>query len=301
MMPFRMPRHAMPLAAVGLITFSLPAIAAMMAPPSISIVAPEPGATIRGSSIPLKVSIQNFNLECANAGKTNAPMGEGHVHVLVDGMDMPHLIAPYCSTSIAIPGQGLGAGKHTITAALANDAHAMNSMPVSVTVNYVPTSSEALPSAMEGGKPGLTILSPKKGATVGKRFNLVMAVSHFDLSCNLEGKKDLAGWGHLHVFVRQDGETTAAPSTPMVAMMQTPAGMKMGKMLMAQTNMSMDQLKPLMTMAEPAMVGMPCTKTVPVDLTSWRSGSAQILVQLANNDHMPTMDASPVVVDVKLK
>lgn len=291
----------MPLAAAGLITLSLPAIAAMMAPPSISIVTPEAGAAIHGSSIPLKVSIQNFNLECANAGKTNAPMGEGHIHVMVDGMDMPHLIAPYCSTSISIPGQGLAAGKHTITAVLANDAHAMNSMPVSVTVNYAPTRSEALPSAMEGGKPRLTILSPKNGATVGKRFNLVMAVSHFDLSCNLEGKKDLAGWGHLHVFVHQDGETTAAPSTPMVAMMQTPAGMKMGKMLMDQTHMSMDQLKPLMTMAEPAMIGMPCTKTVPVHLTSWRSGSAQILVQLANNDHMPTMGASPVVVDVKLK
>ena len=141
----------MPLAAAGLITLSLPAIAAMMIPPSISILTPEAGAAIHGSSIPLKVSIQNFKLECANAGKTNAPLAEGHIHVMVDGMDMPHLIAPYCSTSIAIPGQGLAAGKHTITAVLSNDAHAMNSMPVSVTINYTPTSSEALPSAMAGG------------------------------------------------------------------------------------------------------------------------------------------------------
>ncbi|MFN2527300.1 MAG: hypothetical protein ABR584_01115 [Candidatus Baltobacteraceae bacterium] len=144
-------------------------------------------------------------------------------------------------------------------------------------------------------------MSPKNGARVGKRFNLVMAVNNFDLSCRLEGKKDLEGWGHLHVFVRQLGQTTAAPGTPMVAMMQTPAGMKTGKMLMVQTHMSMDQLKPLMMMAEPAMIGMPCTKTVPVDLSSWRLGSAKILVQLANNDHMPTRGASPATLDVILK
>ncbi|MDQ2680343.1 MAG: hypothetical protein M3Y21_04885 [Candidatus Eremiobacteraeota bacterium] len=294
-------RLVMSLATAGLIALSLPAIAAMTAPPSISIVTPQAGATIHSSSIPLKVAIRNFNLECLNVGKTNASTDEGHIHVMVDGMDMPHLIAPYCSTSISIPGQGLSAGKHTITAMLANDAHAMNSMPVSVTIDYAPTSPKALPSAMMGGKPSLTILAPKNGATVGKRFNLVMAVSHFDLSCNLEGKKDVEGWGHLHVFVHQNGETTASPGTPMVAMMQTPAGMEMGKMLMEQTHMSTDQLKPLMTMAEPAMIGMPCTKTAPIDLTSWRSGSAQILVQFANNDHMPTMGATPVVVDVKLK
>ncbi|MFN2527299.1 MAG: hypothetical protein ABR584_01110 [Candidatus Baltobacteraceae bacterium] len=153
MIAFRMPKIVVPFAATGLLLLSLPAIAAMMAPPSISILNPQAGATIRGTLIPLQVSIQHFNLECANAGKTNVPMGEGHIHVMVDGMDMPHLIAPFCSTSIAIPGQGLTAGKHTITAVLASDAHAMNSMPVSVTVTYVPPSSQRVPSAMTGANP----------------------------------------------------------------------------------------------------------------------------------------------------
>ncbi len=289
------------LAAAALIAFSLPAMAVLMAPPAISIVAPTAGATVRGGSIPVSVSINNFNLECSNAGKTNAPMGEGHIHIMVDGMDMAHLIAPFCSKKISIPGQGLAPGKHTITAVLANDAHAINSVPVSVPFSYQPTGSERLPMAMSGGKPGVTILSPKNGAKVRKRFNLVLAVNHFDLSCNLEGKQDLAGWGHLHVFVHQNGQTSASASTPIAGMMQTPQGMKMGKELMGQTHMSMDQLKPMMTMAEPAMISMPCTKSVPVDLTTWHSGPAKIVVQLANNDHMPTMSASPAVIDVRLK
>lgn len=280
---------------------SIPAVGAMTAPPSISVVSPAAGATVRGSAIPLTVAIHNFDLECANVGKTNAPMGEGHVHVMVDGMNMAHLIGPFCSKTISIPGQGLAAGKHMLTVALANDAHVMNSMPVSVPFVYEPTGSNALPSAMTGGKPSLRVLSPRNGASVNKRFNLVLAVKNFDLSCALEGKKDVEGYGHVHVFVQQSGETTASPATPMLSMMQTPEGMKMGQMLVKQTGMTIDQLKPMMTMGEPGMVGMPCTKTIPVDLSTWHSGPAKVIVQLANNDHMPTMGATPAIIDVTLK
>lgn len=280
---------------------SIPAVGAMISPPSISVVSPSAGATVPGSAIPLTVAIRNFHLECANVGKTNAPMGEGHVHVMVDGMDMAHLIGPFCSKEISIPGQGLAGGKHTLTVALANDAHVMNSMPVSVPFVYEPAGSNELPSAMAGGKPSVRVLSPRNGASVSRRFNLVLAVNNFDLSCSLEGKKDVEGYGHVHVFVQQNGETTASPATPMVSVMQMPEAMKMGQMLVKQTGMTMDQLKLMMTMAEPAMIGMPCTKTVPVDLSTWRSGPAKIVVQLANNDHMPTMATSPAIVDVTLK
>ena len=273
----------------------------MMAAPSVSIVSPAPGATVRGASIPLVVAIQNFKLECADVGKTNAPTGQGHVHVMVDGMDMAHLIGPYCSRSISFSGQGLSAGKHMLTVALANDAHAMNSLPATIPFIYEPSGRNALPSAMMGGRASVHILSPKNGASVGKRFNLVLAVNNFDLSCKLEGKKDIAGWGHLHVFVQQGGETSASPNAPMVAMLQTPQGMKLGKMLARQTGMSMDQLKPLISMAEPAMIGMPCSKTIPVDLSSWHAGPAKIIVQLANNDHMPTMGTGPAIIGVNLK
>lgn len=280
---------------------AMPSIAATMATPMISVVSPAANATVRGTSIPVTVAIQHFNLECGNVGKTNAPMGEGHVHVMVDGMDMAHLIGPFCSKNIAIPGQGLSAGKHVLTVALANDAHALNSMPVSVPFVYEPSSANGLPSAMAGGKPALAVLSPKNGERVGKRFNLVLGIESFDLSCALEGKPNVAGWGHVHVFVQQAGETSAAPATPMVAMMQTPEGMKMGQMLMQSTGMTGEQLKPMLTMAQPALVGMPCSKTVPVDLSNWHAGPAKIIVQLANNDHMPTMGTAPAIVEVNVK
>lgn len=288
--------------AAGAILLSAPAIAAMMAPPSITITSPASGATVRGSSIPVSVAVHSFNFECANVGKTNVPMGEGHLHAMVDGMDMEHLVVgPGCDKSFSFSGQGLAPGKHMLTVVLATDAHVISSAPVSIPFNYEPSGVASLPSAMAGGKPSVRILSPKNGASISKKFDLVVAVNNFDLSCNLEGKKDVEGWGHLHVFVRQAGQTSASPATPMVAMMKTPQGMKTGQMLMKQTGMSMDQLKPMMTMGMPAMVSMPCAKTLPMDLSTWRSGHAKIMVQLAKNDHMPTMGASPATIDVNLK
>ncbi|HEY9181085.1 MAG TPA: hypothetical protein VIO32_10225 [Candidatus Baltobacteraceae bacterium] len=280
---------------------ALPAVAAMMAPPSLSVTSPSPGATIRGNSIPVSLAVHDFSIECANIGKTNTPMGEGHVHVMIDGMNMAHLALPQCSTSFSISTQGLSSGKHMLTVVLASDAHVMSSAPVTIPFRYEAAHSKGLPSAMTGGKPSLRILSPRSGASLGKRFNLVLAVDNFDLSCDLEGRKDVAGWGHVHVFVQQHGETTESAATPMVAMMKTPQGMKMGRMLMKQTGMSINQLKPMMMMAEPGLVGMPCTKTIPVDLSTWHSGPAKIVVQLANNDHMPAAGAAPAVLDVTLK
>ena len=59
--------------AAALILGSVPAIAAMMAPPSISVVSPLSGATVRGRTIPVTVAIHNFDLECANVGKRGGP------------------------------------------------------------------------------------------------------------------------------------------------------------------------------------------------------------------------------------
>lgn len=288
-------------AAAGLTALWVPAIAAMMAP-SVSITSPAPGATVRGNSIPVTVAVRNFHFECANVGKTNGPMGEGHLHAMVDGMDMAHLVVgPGCDERFSFSGQGLAPGKHMLTVVLATDAHAMSSAPASIPFKYEPSGSTSLPNAMASGKPSVRILSPKNGASIDKKFNLVLAVNHFDLSCNLEGRKDVEGWGHVHVFVQQAGETSASPATPMVAMMKTPEGMKMGQMLMKQTGMSMNQMKPMMTMAIPGMVSMPCAKTLAIDLSTWHSGPAKIIVQLAKNDHMPTMGASPAIIDVNVK
>ncbi len=285
--------------AVGAI--GVPAVASMMAPPSIAILAPATGSTVRGSTIPLRVAIHNYRLECTNMGKTNVPIREGHYHVMVDGMDMAHLVGPFCSPSVQLSGRGLAAGRHTITVVLATDAHAMASMPTSVTFNYQPVGTKPLPAPIRNGKPTVTVLSPRDGATVAKHFTLALNVRNFHLSCGLEGKRNIAGWGHIHVMVQQDGETSAAPATPLLAMMKTPMGMKAGKMMMMKTGMSRSTLMSMLGMAIPGMVGMPCTNRIPIDLSSWHNGPATIIVMLANNDHMPTMGAAPVVLHVNIR
>ncbi len=285
-------------AAIGLL--GVPAIAAMMAPPSISIASPAMGSTITGADIPVTVAVKNFTVNCANAGKTNAPMGEGHIHAMVDGLDMAHLTTVACSDHFSISGQGLKPGKHMLAVVLATDAHAMNSLPAMTTFTYEPRNANPLPGATTGA-PSVTVVSPKNGATVPSKFNLVLAVSNFHLSCDLEGKPDVAGWGHVHVMVQQQGETTANAAMPMVAMMKTSKGMSMAKAFMQETHMTMQQMQPMMTMAEPSMIGMPCTKTIPVDLSTWHSGKANIVVQLAKNDHMPAMGVAPATLTVNVK
>ncbi|HVA26907.1 MAG TPA: hypothetical protein VNF68_01940 [Candidatus Baltobacteraceae bacterium] len=280
---------------------SLPAIAGMMAPPSISIVSPAMGASVTSAEIPVTVDVKNFRLECASMGKTTAPMGEGHIHAMVDGMSVANLTSVACSDTFAISGQGLKPGKHMLTVVLANDAHAMNSLPTSVAFDYAPSAPKALPAAASSGKATVQLVSPKNGASVGRKFDLVLAVNNFDLSCALEGKPNVAGWGHVHVFVQQAGESSAAAATPMVAMMSTPEGMTMAKDFMMSSHMTMDEMKPLMMMSMPSMIGMPCTKSIPIDLSNWHSGPAKIVVQLANNDHMPTMGVAPVVFTVNVK
>ena len=285
-------------AAVGLL--GVPAVAAMMAPPSIAIVSPAMGTTITGANVPVTVSVKNFNLECANMGKTSVPMGEGHIHAMVDGMNMAHLTTVACSDRFTISTQGLKPGKHVLAVVLANDPHAMNSLPAMTAFVYQPSSPNPLPNPISG-KPSVSVVSPKNGASVPTKFDLVLAVNNFGLSCDLEGKPNVTGWGHVHVMVQQEGETSASAATPMVAMMKTPEGMAMGQKFMQETHMTTAQLQPMMTMSEPSLVGMPCTKTIPVDLSSWHSGRANIVVQLANDDHMPTMGTTPAMLAVNVK
>lgn len=276
------------------------AVAAMMAAPSVSITSPAAGATITSAGIPVSLAVRGFHVECVGIGKTSAPMGEGHVHAMLDGLSMAHLTNVACTDQFTISGEGLTPGRHTLAVLLANDAHAMNSLPAMVSFEYRPSHAQPLPAPISGA-PSIRILSPRSGSTVPRRFDLVLSVRNFGLSCNLEGKRDVAGWGHLHVMVQQRGETTSSPSTPMVAMMRTPQGMAMGRRFMQQSGMTIAQLQPMLTMAEPSLIGMPCARTVRVDLSTWHSGPARVIVQLANNDHMPTMGATPATISLNLR
>jgi hypothetical protein len=150
-----------------------------------------------------------------------------------------------------------------------------------VSFDYQPSTAASLPAGTAGAKPSVSIVSPADGATVNKTFDLKVAVQEFKLSCDAEGKPDAPGVGHLHVFVKQAGVTDKTPPEH---------GASMGGNSMSSGEMSMV-----------GMIGMPCTQTVPVNLSSWNSGKAKVIVLLASNDHMPAMGTQAAAITVNLK
>lgn len=236
--------------------------------PSVRFVSPRPNQTVVTTAIHIHLAVKNFDLECKYVGQKSVP-GRGHIHIMVDGTDMAHLINMYCSTNITIPGQGLAPGKHTIIAVLAGDMHNMVSKPAMLTINYEPkVAPSALPAPRATGAPTIHILYPRQGATVGPRFDLKVNWTNFTPSCRLEGKADVAGYGHIHVFVDPN----------MKAMM---AG-----------NMSA---------ALSGLLGMPCSHVIRVNLSGWSAGKHTIMVMLVNNDHTPVMPLVDAMVTVTLK
>lgn len=232
---------------------SVPVVAAEMpmASASVTIVSPAPGATITSNDIPVTVSTEHFTVECAHVGQPGVP-GRGNIHAMLDGMTMDQLTNFYCSK------------------------------PAMVSFNYRPTNPHVLPGPKaESAKRSVTVLSPAKGATVGKHFDLKLAVHNFTPSCNLEGRPDIAGYGHIHVFVTQAGVTDKKSYMPMA---MEPMG---------------GSPTPMMSLV--GMIGMPCASTIPVNLSTWHSGPAKILVMLVGNDHNPLPGVAPAAITVDVK
>jgi hypothetical protein len=271
-----------------------------MAMPTVAIESPTSGAVVTGTSFPVMVKASNFKIECADVGKPATPSVQGHVHAMVDGMDMEHLANMYCSDRFSISTAGLKAGKHMLTVVLANDAHQMDSSPVSVPFTYAPTAEQPLPQS-DARKASITILSPKNGESVERKFDVKLAVTGFHDSCDLEGRPNVPGYGHLHIFVTQSGVTDKTAAAPMVAMMQTPSGKMVAEKLGKETGMSMDQITSMASMAMVGLQGMPCSSTIPVDVTTWQRGPARIMIMLANDDHEPTAGVAPAAITVNVK
>lgn len=295
---------AIAVAAVG-IALTAPAVRlsaqqSMSAMPEVSIASPAAGSTISGGKLDVTVKASNFKIECANVGQPGTLAMQGHVHAMVDGMDMEHLSGMYCSDHFTISTAGLKPGKHMLTVVLADDAHAMASLPASIPFELDSASAQALPPA-SSEKATIAIVSPKNGDVVGRKFDLKLATSHFNLSCDLEGRADIAGTGHLHVFASEAGVTDKTGPAPMMAMMATEKGKMIAQKMSKDTGMPMARLQSMMTMAMPGLLGMPCTTTVPVDLSAWKAGTVKLTVMYANNDHMPTAGVTPASVSLTLR
>jgi hypothetical protein len=240
--------------------------------PSLMVLSPSNGDTITSTDIPASVQVSNFTLSTPDVGLPDKD-GEGHIHVMLDGMNMGVLFNFYTTPQFTLPGEGIKPGQHTLTFDLASNTHMdMEDTVTSVTVNYQPLAVQPAPQANQSSAaPEVSIVWPSDGATVGPLFTLRVNKKNFTPSLQLEGKPNLAGYGHYHVIVD-------------MPMMDTSGGAGMDGM---------------MSMA--GMIGMPGNDDIPVDLRAWPNGKHTITVEPVQDDHTPIQGASPGMITITLQ
>ena len=243
--------------------------------PSIEILSPVAGTPVTTDAVDVKLKISNFDIDCAQVGRPDGE-GVGHVHVMLDGMTMATLTNFYCSDTFTIPGDGLTAGKHTLIVDLATNTH-MDMMETAqqVEFDYQPANVTPLPAANDLGEPGVELVSPLDGATVPAKFTVEVKAVNFAPSEVLEGKGNVPGYGHYHVFVdtpmgMMDAGMTGTPEEGDAEMMASPEA-------------GMDDHMAMMSMA--GMVLMPGSDTFELDLTAWGAGEHTIWIEPVQNDH----------------
>ena len=237
--------------------------------PSLAVLSPSNGDTVTSTDIPVSVRVSNFTLSTPDVGLPDKD-GEGHIHVMLDGMNMGVLLNFYTTPQFTLPGEGMKPGQHTLTFDLASNTHMdMEDTVTSVTINYQPLTAKAAPQANPSADtPEVSIVWPPNGATVGPVFTLQVNKKNFTPSLELEGKPNLAGFGHYHVFVDMD---------------MSGMGMEGGMMSMA------------------GMIGMPGSDTIPVDLRAWSNGQHSITVEPVQDDHTPIQGATPAMITINLQ
>src|SRR6516225_8057876 len=149
----------------------------------VTITSPAPGTTVTGNSVTVHVQATGYRDTCALAGKQVMAMEAtttGHYHVLLDGS----LVNMFCTPTAVVSLQNVKPGMHTLTVVPALDDHAqVTASARSVMFDYAPaTPLPALAGMMTMGKPSITIVSPKPGATVSGNFTVKVRVKDFHLS-----------------------------------------------------------------------------------------------------------------------
>ena len=163
----------------------------------IDVQAPSGGA-ITDDTVPTKLAVSNFKVDCRFAGTPNRS-GVGHYHIELDGS----LVNMFCRPGAAISMQNVAPGKHELIFLPATNDHTDDfGAEKKVAFTYKPAQPlPAIKAEQPSGKPSIRILSPKPGSTVRGSFDLKVAPSNFEFSCALYGKKNVAGYGHWHANV----------------------------------------------------------------------------------------------------
>jgi hypothetical protein len=99
------------------------------------------------------------------------------------------------------PMQNVKPGKHTFTVIPAQNDHTeITPNAQSVSIEYEPTNAlPAITDAAFSGQKLIKILSPAPGSTLKGAFDVTVQVTNFNVSCDLIGKPDVAGYGHWHL------------------------------------------------------------------------------------------------------
>ena len=166
----------------------------------VAIVSPAAMTKVTGNSVAVQVRATGFTDTCALAGKHLTGMeatATGHYHVLLDGA----LVNMYCTPTAVVSLQNVKPGMHTLTVVPALDDHQQVTHSArSIMFDYAPARPlPGLTGMMTMGKPSITILSPKPGATVSGTFIVTVRIKDFRASCALYGKPNLEGYGHWHL------------------------------------------------------------------------------------------------------
>lgn len=227
--------------------------------PQITIVSLKDGEVVTANAVPIILQIRNWTLDCSLAGTPNKG-GTGHWHLLLD----KGLVNMICDPVTTLVLQNVKPGKHVLAAVPAqNDHEELEKAEVKTTFDYQPANPLPPVAGLNLGKPSISILSPKNGATVsGQTFSLLFDVRNFRLSCDLLGRPQVNGTGHWHVNV----DTTQGPMMGMLT-----------------------------------MLSMGCTNSFEVQLAGIKPGTHKFFVLLVDNLHAPFHPAVEAAVTVNVK
>ena len=223
----------------------------------VAILSPSDGTMVTGNTVGVQVQTTGFTSTCNGAG-TKDVAGVGHYHIELD----KSLVNMFCTPAASlISMQNVKPGKHTITVIPAQNDHAeIEANAKSITIDYEPTKPlPGITDASFSGLKSIKILSPAPGTRLKGAFDVTVQVANFNVSCDLFGKPDVAGYGHWHLNLDSD-------TGPM---------MGMGTML-----------------------AMSCDKTFHATTDGMTPGKHTIIALLTDNGHAPFKPDVNATVDV---
>ena len=247
--------------------------------PTVTIATPTDGQTVTDNTVAVIPQFQNWSLRCDLAGKRDVP-GTGHYHLEIDGA----LVNMFCGPAV-VSFQNLKPGTHTISVIPAKNGHSeIESAKAQVKITYQPANALPAIGGISAGKPSVSILWPRNGATVsGSSFPLIIDARNYRLSCDLMGHPKVANTGHWHVDVDR---------SEVAAMMQ----MKGQGQQMSQQQMMMAMMEAMAT-----MLNMGCNNVFDVPLTGLSKGKHTFYAVLVDNLHEPLEPAVTSSVTVTIQ